>query len=271
MLKNVQNIGWLYLICIVGFSYGCAPTNSNTENPEIPNSFSHISDIKAKEILQKSIEAMGGLAKWEAKKSLAFTKDYQLLMENGEIENALFQHHLYTYKPRQSVNISWESKEGQNMLSYIDGEPTKTINGSVDSIAKHQSLINTVLSSMFVVEIPYKFLDSGAEISYAGKDTLEDGTAVETIQIDYNPNNYDNHSTQDTWWAYFSEKDYRLTAYMVKHADHYSYVRNLSDTIVDGFTFVKERESYRVDSLRNLLYLRATYVYDNYKVSFSEK
>lgn len=53
---------------------------------------------------------------------------------------------------------------------------------------------------------------------------------------------------------------------MVKHADHLSYVKNLSFTEVDGFTFPLTRKSWRVNKDRGTLYLRAEYEYSDYEI-----
>ena len=60
-----------------------------------------------------------------------------------------------------------------------------------------------------------------------------------------------------------------FVAYMVQHADHYSYVENQSFHEVEGFLLPKTRKSYRVDQDRNILYLRADYAYDDYTLGWS--
>ena len=246
--------------------YACQP-NAAEAPVEQEKAFEHISDQQAREVLEKSINAMGGLERWQTRKTLHFTKDYALLMENGEIENAAFQQHDYSYQPAEEIHISWQKGDTSHLLRYADGELSKQINGMLDTAANQQSLLNTVLSATFVANIPWKFLDQGANVSYMGTDTLDTGRAVYVLRVEYNPDEHANHSTPDIWHAYFDQEDYALQAYMVQHADHYSYVVNLSDTIIDGFRFVKKRNSYRVDSLRNILYLRATYAYDDYEVT----
>ncbi len=230
--------------------------------------FAHISDTTARSVLEKAMAAMGGLERWQSKKEIRFRKTYALLLENGEVESQASQQHLYSYDPKTDIQISW-IKDGQShLLQASDGKVTKSIEGKVDTSANPLSLGNTILSATFVANLPYNLLDTGAEISYAGLDTLETGQLVHAVRIAYNPETHVNHSTADIWWVYFDQQGYELVAYMVQHADHYSYVRNVSDTLVSGIRLVKDRKSWRVDSLRNPLYLRAQYAYRDYELAW---
>ena len=112
--------------------------------------------------------------------------------------------------------------------------------------------------------IPFKLLDKGVVLSYEGIDTLRTGKTVHVVKAAYNPSTHDNHSKPDIWWHYFDENDYRQWGYMVQHADHFSYIENLSFISSNDFFLTETRKSYRVDSLRNILYLRAEYGYSDY-------
>ncbi|MEM7372404.1 MAG: hypothetical protein AAF587_27540 [Bacteroidota bacterium] len=253
-----------YFLLMIGLLWACSPSpTTQIQSPEI-DPFAHISDLQARKVLISSMEAMGGLAKWRSKKQLSFQKEYALLLENGEVEASANQQHRYSYEPNK-IEIAWQTNDQQHLLVQENGEIVKTIDGQIDSLASQSKLTNTILSSTFVIDIPFKLLDPGAEIRYRGQESLENGQQVEVIQASYSPATHVNHSTPDIWKLYMDKNSHKLVGYMVQHADHFSYVRNLSDTIVDGFTCVTERESYRVDSLRNILYLRATYAYKNYQ------
>ena len=228
------------------------------------NPFESIHDTKAKQLLQKAVEKAGGLSTWQNLQELHFQKHFLLLDSNGTAEQNVLQQHDYIFGPKREIKISWVENEAFHEIKALDQEVAKTINGAADTLAKPTSLKNTVLSATFVISIPFNLLDEGAELSYAGQDTLEDNRVVEVLKVAYNPEKHANHSTPDTWWHYFDHKDYTHLGYMVQHADHYSYVRNLSFLTEGGILFPKERESYRVDNLRNILYLRAKYLYKDY-------
>ena len=239
-------------------------TASNEETAKDP--FSHIKDEDVKTLLSKAIKAAGGLDAWRNKKELRFKKYFALYDSLGNTENAVDQVHHYTYQPQEDIEINWEKDNDQHQIHYTNGKVIKQVNGTVDENANLTSLTNSVMSATFVLSIPFNFLDPGAEMSHDGKTVLEDGEKVEVLKIQYQPDKYDNLTTADIWWVYFDESNYKLLAYMVQHADHFSYVKNLSFTKVDGFTFPKERKSWRVKPDRSELYLRADYIYSDYQV-----
>ena len=260
-MKNIIFFFTLISILVLG-------CQSETSKVEV-DPFAHISEGKAKALLQKGIEAAGGLDNWNNIKTLQFKKDYELFLEDGSVERGAKQFHEYNFFPK---TIKIESKEGETQkdLFFEDGKANQKVNGEINKEAKQESLMNSIYTSTFVIEIPFKFLDHGAEISHAGLDTLETGEAVEVLRVDYHPEKYNNLTTEDTWWLYFDQKDYRLHGYMVKHKDHHSYVQNLTTTTENGFLFPTHRKSYRVDTDRNILYLRAEYFYKNYAVEMLE-
>lgn len=231
-----------------------------------PDPFEHISDDRVVSLLQASFASMGALEKWRDIQTLRFNKYFVLYRESGATESEARQLHRYQFHPVPEVEISWKTDNEDHQITYSHHQPLKKVNGQVDTAANSQSLLNNVLSSTFVISIPYKLLDRGVDLTYAGTDTLEDDQAVEVIRASYDPGQHDHHSTPDVWWYFFDAKDQRLMAYMVKHADHYSYVKNLSFVRVDGFLFPEVRKSYRVDKDRNILYLRADYEYSAYRV-----
>jgi len=231
--------------------------------------FAHISEGKAKTLLQKGIAAAGGLENWNKIASLQFKKDYELFLEDGSVEKGAKQNHNYQF-PKNKIVIKSKEGEIQKDLIFENGKAIQNIDGKLNEDAKQESLMNSIYTSTFVIEIPFKFLDQGAEISHAGMDTLETGEPVEVLRVDYHPEKYNNLTTEDTWWLYFDKSDYRLHGYMVKHKDHHSYVKNLTITTEKGFLFPTHRKSYRVDTERNILYLRAEYFYKDYAVKMLE-
>lgn len=240
--------------------------SNNREKSEPTDPFSKIQDQSARDLLQMAIEASGGLGNWQEIQQLSFNKSTILFRSDSTIENQVDQNHVYQFYPAPAVHINWE-KDGDSLqiLSNQNGV-ARMINGQPDPTANDTSLRNSVLSATFVISIPYKLLDEGVSLSYEGVDTLENGQIVEVLKAVYQPEKFTHHSTPDIWWHFFDQNSKLELAYMVKHADHYSYVLNTALTETDGFTFPSARESFRVDSLRSVLYLRATYQYDNYKI-----
>lgn len=255
---------WLLLFFIVFSSCGPSDQPSGSPDETTPDPYLHIQDLGVKRVLQAAIEKAGGLQNWKALESLQFQKNFTLLTATGETESTAQQTHTYTFRPKEKVLIEWAAEKSTHAIIYEEGKAIKTIDGTRDTTANPQSLLNTVLSSTFVISIPFKLLDDGVQLFYEGLDTLEDKRVVEVIRAVYNPDNNANHSTPDTWWHYYDAQDFTFLAYMVQHIDHFSYVKNLSFHTLDGFAFPHKRKSYRADSLRNILYLRADYEYMGY-------
>lgn len=229
-----------------------------------PDPFATIQDPKARDIIRASIEQAGGLQRWNDLQRLRYTKDYQLLLESGEIEQSYAQTHDYQYAPRR-IDIR-SAEKGQEVHTLLEqGHYSRTIDGTPVELPQ-EALARAVNTSTYVVGMPFKLLDPGAQISYEGETRMHDGRTVDVIRVDYDAEAHANHSSTDTWKYYFDQDDRKIVANWVKTSDHYSLVENLSFVRVEGILFNRERKSYRVDSLGNRLWLRATYLYDNYEV-----
>lgn len=253
---------YCFLLFIIS---SCLDENLEKEPQKEVNPFEHISDSKVIDILTKAFEKAGGLERWNNLEKIHFEKHFALFDSTGAVEMEVKQQHDYYFKPKNEIKISWKDKEGSlNEIISKDNAIVKKINGKVDESANAESLKNTILSSTFVAGIPFKLLDEGPQLSYDGIDTLRSGKTVHVLKAVYNPENHDNHSTPDIWWHYFDENDYRQLGYMVQHIDHFSYIENLTFTKANDFPLTETRKSYRVDSLKNILYLRAEYDYSGY-------
>ena len=259
------------LLFLIGFGCKTNPPNQDALAVVSEDPMASIQDLEAKNLLEKAIESMGGWEAWNSLAKLSFQKEFTLYREDGSVEQSTFQGHSYQFLPDTYIRIEWSQDDAEQELSYDGKQVKKTINGTIDPKSSNASLENALFSSTFVASLPYNMLDEGVELSYLGRDTLDTEQIVEVLQAVYDPDQHSNHTTQDTWKLFFDQQDHKLVGYMVKHADHYSYVINLTDTVVQGFTFVKDRESYRVDSLGNRLYIRADYSYSNYQVEKGEK
>lgn len=151
-------------------------------------------------------------------------------------------------------------------IRYQLGPHAIQIQGNISPGISEQAKRNTALSSSFVISIPFNLLDPGAQLSHAGFDTLDNGSKVEVLKAIYDPQGNQNHSTPDTWWHFFDANSNKHLAYMVQHADHFSYVENLEFEKAGGILFPKSRDSWRVNKHREKLWLRAKYQYSRYEV-----
>ena len=239
---------------------------SGPRSPIPHDPYGHISDPEAAKLLEKAIDGAGGLEAWKQIKSLRFKKYFALYTEEGETEQEALQNHEYEMGATTNAKITWIDGEDRHLLTYQDGEAEKFINDTRLEDVDRQALINSVLSATFVVQTPFNLLDPGVELAYDGTDELHDGQKVEVLRATYNPGEHSNHSTPDTWWHFFDAESYHPLGYMVRHADHYSFVQNLELLEAGGIVFPKVRKSYRADENKNLKYLRAEYDYGEYAI-----
>lgn len=261
MTKTVP-ISFTIFLLMALITWSCKPTVDNTK----PDPLSHIQDAQAASVLTKAMDRAGGLEHWQKKRSLQFRKSTVLYLENGEVESMADQLHKYTYADPSTVEIEWMEGQDKIKLTSDYSSVSRTRNNQPDNSLDPVSGMNSVLSSTYVISIPFKLLDPGVELEYLGIDTLEDHSIVHVLQAEHQPT--DNPEEYDTWWHYYDHETYRQIGYMVRHADHFSLVKNLSFVMVDGFEMVKDRRSYRADEDGKVDYLRAVYEYTNYHFTF---
>jgi hypothetical protein len=219
----------------------------------------------ALELVENSIEAHGGMEKWQAIRELTYTKNTRLLLPNGELESEIGQIHNYSLRPELTGTIEWSPTDSIDIrIDYNSISATRFINGSLDSAAIGK-VENEFMAAYFTLCQPFKLLDAGTELEYLGKDTLEDGKEVEKVMV-----TYPNAEKSDRWWYFFDPVSYRVVANMVDHGRGYSYIRNLEYDDSTGIVFNRARNSYTVDSARNILYLRATYLNEDFKITLAE-
>lgn len=225
--------------------------------------YAHIKDSKAREIIKKAIIYSGGLEKWDAKKSLGYSKNYTLFSADGAVEKQVRQMHNYQYTP---LYIDIKSTENDELIHTIQqiNSYQQTKNGQVTERSKEE-IARTINTSTYLLGMPFKLLDEGAEIQYGGQIAFQ-GKEVDVIKVHYDANKCENHSSTEFWEFYFEQTTAQFAGYWVALSNHYNTVENISFEQVDGLRLIKERKSYRADNLRNRLYLRADYVYGDYEV-----
>ncbi|WP_373522059.1 hypothetical protein [Aquiflexum sp.] len=220
-------------------------------------------DKEAVSLIEKSIEAHGGQLAWDRLQVFSMEKESWLYYEDGQIETQSLQQNEFRLKPYFEARMSWE-KDSIIHKVIFDGIRTQYLMGENEILNEGflRSKKKDIDAAYYVITKPFDLLDEGKNLKYMGLTKLPDGREVETVQvIDGDP---DNPQT-DIWWYYFDPESYRIVAYKAKTSDHFSLVYNVEWDDATGILFPSKRESYRVDSLGNLLYLRAEYTYRNYR------
>jgi hypothetical protein len=217
---------------------------------------------QALDLLDKSIAAHGGKEGWENLKGIKFQKWTRMLDAEGKVESELVQSHAFRFSPRFEGNISWTKDSIPYSMSW-DGAVFRYQMGenevlNADFLATKKKDFD---AAFYTVAQPWKLLDKGGKLIYEGKKTLENGTEVESIRVDYGPNT-------DTWWYYFDPISYLMLGNEVKLTDHRSLVYDLSTEKAEQLILHGKRESWRVDESGKRLFLRAEYLYSDYELVY---
>ncbi|MCH6236801.1 hypothetical protein [Cognataquiflexum rubidum] len=223
------------------------------------------SERKALAIIKKSILAHGSVDLWNSIESFTLQKETWLYLENGEVENHIIQEIEFRQKPFFEAKMSWVKDSIIHRIVF-DGTRTKYLMGE-NEIKNEGFLANKkkdIDAAYYVLTKPFNLLEQGKNLEYQGITKLADGRVVETVQvIDGDPEN----PTVDIWWYFFDTQSFQIVGYRVKTSDHFSMVYNQEWDNSTGILFPKIRESYRVDSLGNHLYLRAKYQFKNFSIN----
>ncbi len=211
------------------------------------------------EIVMKSLEAHGGIEKWQHAKELTYLKTTILYDSTGAIEKKIIQTHKNTFQPDFEAKMQWQEGTVAKIVMYKDNKTNVFYNDSLQNDARlEEKYYKDIIAANYVIWQPYKLLDKEANLSYEGQDILEDGKQVEVIKATY----FDEGAVKTTWWYYFDAETYRLSGNMVHHGTTYSYIKNIKYENQTGLFLNAERKSYMTDSLRNIKYLRAHYMYE---------
>ncbi len=217
---------------------------------------------QALDLLDKSIVAHGGKEGWENLKGIKFQKWTRMLDADGNVESELDQSHEFRFSPRFEGKISWSKDSIPYSMSW-DGAVFRYQMGgnellNADFLASKKKDFD---AAFYTVAQPWKLLDKGGKLIYEGGKTLENGTKVESIRVDYGPDS-------DTWWYYFDPTTYLMVGNEVKLKDHRSLVYDLTTEQADNLLFHGTRESWRVDESGKRLFLRAEYRYSNFELVY---
>ncbi|SEM08559.1 hypothetical protein SAMN04487910_4106 [Aquimarina amphilecti] len=239
MIKTVKV---LLVICVVILSLECCK-----------------SELDPRTIVLKSLEAHGGLEKWNRVKEISYKKTTVLYDSLGAIEKQIVQTHKNTFNPKFKAEMIWVEDTIQKKVILENDKISVYFDDVLQSSPELQKkYYNSITAAHYVIWQPFKLLDKTVTLSYVGIDTVED-EEVDVVKASYfKPNG----SPSNTWWYYFDVKSYKLIGNMVHHGTTYSYIVNTKHEDKTGLSLNAKRKSYLTDSLRNPKFLRADYTYE---------
>ena len=208
----------------------------------------------AVDIVNKSLEFHGGIQAWKSSEAISYQKEEWLYYDNDSLES--YTKRIYTHSLSNDLPIKMEWSSDSTTLYVENSEAGLNANFELsDDEAK--SYESALKAAPYTLCQPYKLLEDAADLKRLDDDKLED-TEVYTVAIDYVN---EDGSPGNSWRYYFNKETYRLEGAFVKHGETYAYVRNNEYDSKTGFSLNTVRTSYRVDSLRNIQYVRGRYKY----------
>ena len=244
---EVLRFGFLMLICLIFM--GCQDA-----------------ELSAKDIIERSIDAHGGLSNWENIKQLSFDKETTLFKEDGSVELSTDQFQLFQPRPKLFGKIEWEDADSDILVMFDQGQVSKTINDSIvqdeNELAKAR---NSFFAAQYVVHQPFALLDEGVMLSLDGIETINEKNAY-AISVSYPEDTADSNK----WTYYIDAETFLVVANKVVLKDHTSWVENLTYNEDTDFIFNAHRKSYRLNEAGEKTYLRAEYFYSSYSVLYQD-
>ena len=217
-------------------------------------------------LLQKSIQAHGGMDLLNQIESIQYNKSIKLYTASGTLERQLNQKILHRWEPFLT-SMEWTTTEG-SFFAQKDSEKVRlTLNGELQKDSLLLSEINSNLdAALYVFWQPFKLTEPAAKKTYLGPQKLLDSIEVLALQVSYSdaPN-------ADLWHYYFTPENYKLRAVQVDHNNRTSLILNELYETQTGLSLNKKRMSYFLDSLGQVTYLRAAYEYEITALDFYKK
>lgn len=245
LLKTgVISFGFFVLLSVVVF--GC-------QNKE---------ELTAKQIVERSVEAHGGMEHWNKLKQLSFDKTTSLFNDDGSLESKVEQFQLFQFHPNLFGKIEWEHNGSDLSIIFEDGKIEKYINDSLITNSKElQAAKNSFFAAQYVVCQPFELLNEGVQLENSGIVILDEKTVYQ-IDVSYP----EDTATSNKWSYLIDTETFEIIANKVELLDHTSWVENLSFDTASGFKFNAHRKSYRLNEKGEKTYLRAAYYYSNFSV-----
>jgi hypothetical protein len=208
---------------------------------------------KATALINQSIDAHGGMDKWQSLDTMIYKKKITLYNKEETVRKYIEQQHNYSLSSNIKGNYSYFDSINYNVV-FNGKSAYKVIGDSIN--APDESAFNSFNSAYYVLNMPWKLLDEGANSTYEGTDTLFSGEIVESIKVEYTSG-----TSKDTWWYYFDPDTHRVVACLVHHPPTYNLITNDDYINYQGLLWNHKRSSYRADENGDVIYLMGKYVY----------
>ncbi len=222
-------------------------------------------DTDAQEIARHSVDSHGGMEQWQRLAGIRFKKTTTLYKENGFVEYKSIESHSYTLHPSFAAQIEWENGDTRYRIEQ-DSAGTRLYMGDslVTDAAQLENAARKIDAGWYTVSQPFNLVDSDRDIqlTHQGRDTLETGSIVEVVQVDYP------EADSDRWWYYFDVDNHLCRGNMVEHDSTYAFIETVTYDQSTPLLLHQYRKTYRVNHERKIRFTRANYKYEDYEVEF---
>ncbi len=216
------------------------------------------------QIIEKSIEAHGGLESWQKIKQLSFDKETTLFNEDGSVELKTEQFQLFRFGTKLFGKIEWENNANDISIIYDDEKILKSINDSVvDLESELEKASNAFWAAYYVACKPFDLIGEDTEFLLVIETYLE-GKLCYVVEVSYKNDVVD----ADRWSYIIDAETFKVVANKVVLKGHTSWVENLTFDTSTPLIFNAHRKSYRLNEAGEKTYLRAEYFYKNFKVEY---
>ena len=220
--------------------------------------------LTAESLIDKSIQAHGGLNLVKQFKSIQYNKSTKLYSKNGELENHLIQKINHQWDPFLT-SIEWKNSEGYLNAKKKDGKVSLKLNNIfVKDSLKIIRAESNMDAAFYVFWQPFQLLEPAANKVLLGSQKIMDSIDVIEMQVSYS-----DEIGADQWHYFFDPKNFKVRGVKVKHKGRISLIINEVYETKTGLSLNKSRKSYFLDSRGKVKYLKAAYEYEilsfNYK------
>ncbi|MEQ8303059.1 MAG: hypothetical protein RIB47_06680 [Cyclobacteriaceae bacterium] len=213
-------------------------------------------------LVNRSIEAHGGMDAWRRIKAISYLKTTTLYDSSGAEESKIVQQHNFRLKPEIEGTISWTFDSDSVKIVYEGGQGLQYSNGAADA-SSTASATNTVLASLYVLFQPFKLLDEGTQLE------LIESVNVENKKVNQIRPIYNGAKEGDDQWLFcFDPETDLLISNIVNHNGRISFIENLAFDSTTELRLHQHRKSYFVDDAFTTKVLRAEYYYTDYSLTF---
>jgi len=209
-------------------------------------------------ILEAVMNAQGGKNNWNNIQQMSYKKSFALFAENGDTEKDIVENHSYNFTNGTNRKVSWTTNDTLFEIHRSDTDIYQTKNGSPDPSVTPEKLQSKLNAATFVVGLPYTLDDPNSTKVYEGIQKFQEHLC-HTLKVTFK-------GSDDIWRLFYSKDDLSWKGYWVKTSDHYSLIINEEMHTEKGFVLCTKRKSFRTDDQKNILYLRATYLYEDYVI-----